>query len=181
MIIVKLIYPDKILKNMSKNNLGFRGWYYFRTGWSTYFAFILAAINTLTVTYFLAIENYPSLKSIFPSFEQYIVIIVSIGIPLLICVGYIHFKRTHAFKSEVDVLIESNPYQRRNTVNGEINLRLNIKLINMLIKVSKKESLAESDLKDIEDLHSQILSFSKTRSFTNDADLDFLKKEIKKL
>ena len=166
---------------MSKNNLGFRGWYYFRTGWSTYFAFILAAINTLTVTYFLAIENYPSLKSIFPSFEQYIVIIVSIGIPLLICVGYIHFKRTQAFKSEVDVLIESNPYQRRNTVNGEINLRLNIKLINMLIKVSKKESLAESDLKDIEDLHSQILSFSKTRSFTNDADLDFLKKEIKKL
>ena len=178
---MKLIYPDKILKNMSKNNLGFRGWYYFRTGWSTYFAFILAAINTLTVTYFLAIENYPSLKSIFPSFEQYIVIIVSIGIPLLICVGYIHFKRTQAFKSEVDVLIESNPYQRRNTVNGEINLRLNIKLINMLIKVSKKESLAESDLKDIEDLHSQILSFSKTRSFTNDADLDFLKKEIKKL
>ena len=117
---------------MSKNNLGFRGWYYFRTGWSTYFAFILAAINTLTVTYFLAIENYPSLKSIFPSFEQYIVIIVSIGIPLLICVGYIHFKRTQAFKSEVDVLIESNPYQRRNTVNGEINLRLNIKLINIL-------------------------------------------------
>ncbi len=180
MIIVKLIYPDKILKNMSKNNLGFRGWYYFRTGWSTYFAFILAAINTLTVTYFLAIENYPSLKSIFPSFEQYIVIIVSIGIPLLICVGYIHFKRTQAFKSEVDVLIESNPYQRRNTVNGEINLRLNIKLINMLIKVSKKESLAESDLKDIEDLHSEILSFSEERSFTNDADLDFLKKEIKK-
>ena len=54
---------------MSKNNLGFRGWYYFRTGWSTYFAFILAAINTLTVTYFLAIENYPSLKSIFPQFH----------------------------------------------------------------------------------------------------------------
>ena len=50
----------------------------------------------------------------------------------------------------------------------------------MLIKVSKKESLAESDLKDIEDLHSEILSFSEERSFTNDADLDFLKKEIKK-
>ena len=52
---------------MNKNNIGFRGWYYFRTGWTTYFAFILAAINTLTVTYFLAIENYPILKSIFPS------------------------------------------------------------------------------------------------------------------
>ena len=36
--------------NFVKNNLGFRSWYYFRTGWSTYFAFILAALNTLTVT-----------------------------------------------------------------------------------------------------------------------------------
>ena len=79
---------------MGKRNLGFRSWYYFRTGWSTYFAFILAAINTLTVTYFLAIENYPSLKTVFPSFEQYIIIIVSIGIPLLITVGYIHFNRS---------------------------------------------------------------------------------------
>ena len=99
----------------------------------------------------------------------------------MIFVGYIHFKRTQAFKSEVDVLIESNPYQRRNTVNGEINLRLNLKLLDMLLKVSKKESLGESDLKDIEDLHSKMLSFSKSRSFTNDADLDYLKKEIKKL
>jgi hypothetical protein len=178
---VKLIYPDKILKNMSKNNLGFRGWYYFRTGWSTYFAFILAAINTLTVTYFLAIENYPSLKSIFPSFEQYIVIIVSIGIPLLICVGYIHFKRTQAFKSEVDVLIESNPYQRRNTVNGEINLKLNLKLISMLIKLSKNESLSENDIKDTQKLYDEIITFSDERRFANNLDLVYLKKEIAKL
>ena len=43
-------------------------------GWSTYFAFIFAAVNTLTVTYFLAIERYPFLTTIFPSFLQYIVI-----------------------------------------------------------------------------------------------------------
>ena len=86
------------------DNVLFRSWYYFRMGWSTYFAFILAAINTLTVTYFLAIDNYPSLKSVFPSFEVYIVIIVTIGIPLLVAIGYAHFKRTQAFKSEIDVL-----------------------------------------------------------------------------
>ena len=160
---------------MSKNNLGFRGWYYFRTGWSTYFAFILAAINTLTVTYFLAIENYPSLKSIFPSFEQYIVIIVSIGIPLLICVGYIHFKRTQAFKSEVDVLIESNPYQRRNTVNGEINLKLNLKLISMLIKLSKNESLSENDIKDIQ------TNYNNANRIKTYSILDCIKNKYKKL
>ena len=92
---------------MSKNSILFRAWYYFRMGWSTYFAFILAAINTLTVTYFLAIDNYPSLKLFFPSFEMYILIIVTVGVPILIAIGYAHFKRTKARKAEVDVLIET--------------------------------------------------------------------------
>ena len=65
---------------------GFRGWFYFRMGYSTYFAFILAAINMLTVTYFLAVDNYPFLKGIFPSFEQYVMVIACVGLPLLIAV-----------------------------------------------------------------------------------------------
>ena len=77
---------------MLKNSIFFRAWYYFRMGWSTYFAFILAAINTLTVTYFLAIDNYPSLKSVFQSFEIYVTVIVIIGVPILIVIGYAHFK-----------------------------------------------------------------------------------------
>ena len=109
-----------------KQRKGFRGWFYFRMGWSTYFVFILAAINTLTVTYFLAIDNYPTLKSIFPSFEQYAVMMVCIGIPLLILVGYAHFKKTLAYKSEMDVMIESNPYITRNTVNADLSLNQNI-------------------------------------------------------
>tara|TARA_B100000029_G_scaffold252542_1_gene249472 strand:+ start:1304 stop:1804 length:501 start_codon:yes stop_codon:yes gene_type:complete len=166
---------------VDKNSVGFRSWYYFRTGWSTYFAFILAAINTLTVTYFLAIDNYPGLKAIFPSFEQYVIIIVAIGIPLLISIGYLHFKRTKAFKSEVDVLIESNPYQRRNTVNGEINLKLNLKLISMLIKLSKNQSISENDINDIQKLYDEIIKFSGERNFSNNLDLEYLKKEIAKL
>jgi len=166
---------------VKKNSIGFRSWYYFRTGYSTYFAFILAAINTLTVTYFLAIDNYPELKLIFPSFEQYVTIIVFVGVPLLITIGYLHFKRTKAFKSEVDVLIESNPYQRRNTVNGEINLKLNLKLITMLIKLSKNESLNQNDISDIEKLLDEITKFSNKRNFSNNLDLEFLKKEITKL
>ena len=65
-----------------KQNLFFRLWFYFRNGWSTYFAFIFAAINTLTVTYFLAIEEYPFLKDLFPTFVLYVVIVSSIGIPI---------------------------------------------------------------------------------------------------
>ena len=159
----------------------FRSWFYFRTGWQTYFAFILAAINTLTVTYFLAIENYPSLKTVFPSFEIYILIIVSIGVPLLVLVGFAHFKRSHSFKSEADVLIESNPYQRRNTVNSEIILRLNLQLMSTLLKVAKKEDLSEEEIEEITQLHDEILKLSKDRTLTDNIDMNFLKKEIVKL
>ena len=163
---------------MVKKNIGFRSWYYFRTGWSTYFAFILAAVNTLTVTYFLAIDNYPALKAVFPSFEQYIVIIVSIGIPLLVLIGFVHFKRTQAFKSEVDVLIESNPYQRRNTVNGEVNLRLNLKILAMMLKISKKESFSESEIQEIRELSDEIKNLSEKRNIKNNLDMDFIKNEV---
>ena len=164
-----------------KQNLLFRSWFYFRTGWQTYFAFILAAINTLTVTYFLAIDNYPSLQTIFPSFEIYILIIVSIGIPLLILIGFIHFKRSQSFKSEADVLIESNPYQKRNTVNSELNLRLNLKILSMTLKVLRKENLSEAEIQEITKAYDEIVSLSKDRNFKNNLDLNFLKKEIIKL
>ena len=161
-----------------KQNLLFRSWFYFRTGWQTYFAFILAAINTLTVTYFLAVDNYPSLKTAFPSFEIYILIMLSIGIPLLVLVGFVHFKRSHSFKSEADILIESNPYQRRNTVNSELNLRLNLKLITMILKLSRKENLSEAEIQEITKIYDEIISLSKDRNFKNNLDLNFLKKEI---
>ena len=165
---------------MYKNSVPFRGWYYFRMGWSTYFAFILAAINTLTVTYFLAIDNYPSLKLIFPSFEIYILIIVSVGIPVLIAIGYAHFKRTQAFKSEIDVMIESNPYQRRNTVNNEINLRVNLQLMKLLIKLVNDEKLDTSESENLKKLIKTYEEFTENRSFVNDSDIDFIKKEIQK-
>ena len=165
---------------MSKNSVPFRGWYYFRMGWSTYFAFILAAINTLTVTYFLAIDNYPSLKLIFPSFEIYILIIVSVGIPLLIAIGYAHFKRTQAFKSEIDVMIESNPYQRRNTVNNEINLRVNLQLMKLLTKLVNAEKLDTSESENLKKLIKTYEEFTENRSFVNNSDIDFIKKEIQK-
>ena len=114
---------------MKKSDGIYRIWYYFRNGWSIYFAFIFGAINTLVVTYYLAIERYPQLESIFPNFLQYVVILVSIGIPLLVIVGYAHWKRSPAYRSEADIWMESNPYQARMLVNSEILLQLNLKLI----------------------------------------------------
>ena len=161
-----------------KSNLGFRGWFYFRMGWSTYFVFVLAAINTLTVTYFLAIENYPALKSVFPSFAQYVVITMCVGIPLLIVIGYAHYKKTIAYKSEMDVLVESNPYLSRNTVNADLSLKLNLKLISLLLKMSTGEKIEKNELDEIEKLHRDISKLVGERSFKNNLDIDFIKKQI---
>ena len=161
-----------------KQRKGFRGWFYFRMGWSTYFVFILAAINTLTVTYFLAIDNYPALKAVFPTFEQYAMIMVSVGIPMLIVVGYAHFKKTLAYKSEMDIYVESNPYLSRNTVNADLSLKLNLKLISLILKMSTNEKIEKNEIDEIEKLHNEISKFVEKRNFKNNLDIDFLKKEI---
>ena len=158
-----------------KRNIGFRFWFYFRSGWSSYFAFIFAAINTLVVTYYLAIERYPFLESIFPNFIQYVVIIVSVGIPLLILVGYAHWKRTPAYRSEADIWMESNPYQARMLVNSEILLQLNLKLTELIIKQSKNEKASDDELAEITKLQKELSEFSKLRSFSNKKDVTFFK------
>ena len=117
----------------------FRSWYYFRMGWSTYFAFIFAAVNTLTVTYFLAIDNYPTLKAIFPSFELYLLTMMAIGMPLLTVIGYTHYRRSPAYSSETGVMIRANPYMRRTLINSELNVQLNIKMSQILMKISNNE------------------------------------------
>lgn len=158
-----------------KRNMGFRFWFYFRSGWSSYFAFILAALNTLTVTYYLAIERYPALQAIFPSFFQYVLIIVSVGIPLLILVGYLHWKRTPAYRSEADIWMESNPYQARMLVNSEIILKLNLKLIKLIIKQAKNESISNDEINEIINLEKQTTDHVQQRSFANKEDVKFYK------
>ncbi len=170
------IYPVK--KNNVKNSSSFRGWFYFRMGWATYFAFIFAAINTLTVTYFLAIERYPFLTGIFPNFIQYVLIVSAIGIPLLVAVGYVHYKRTKAYKSEADVMVESNPYQRRNIVNITILVALTVKLNEMMLKMAKNEKLTSKEIEEIEKLQNEISTFTNERRFSNQKDLDYLRENV---
>ena len=148
-------------------------------GWSTYFAFIFAAINTLTVTYFLAIERYPELSAIFPSFTQYVLIITIIGVPLLIVVGYVHYKRTLAYRAEVDVSLESNPYQLRNVVNNAINVELALRMFEMILKLSKNQKLTDKDLKNIDSKLKEVSDFVDKRRFLDSSDMDYVQKNLR--
>lgn len=147
-----------------KQNLGFRAWYYFRMGWGTYFAFVFAAINTLTVTYFLAIENYPFLSQIFPSFIMYILTVAAIGLPLLVVIGYVHYKKSPAYRSEADIGIESNPHERRMLINSETMLGMTSQLLNLMIKISEEQKLSESEKKSILKIQDDLSKYMKKQT-----------------
>jgi len=148
-----------------KKNLGFRVWFYFRFGWSQYFAFLIAAINTLVVTYFLAIERYPFLKEIFPTFLQYALILISVGIPLLIVVGYTHWKKTSGERAGVDIVQEIDPYRKRTLANTEILLMLNLKLSQLIIKMSSKKEVTQEELEEVEKLQKEFEDSTKELGF----------------
>ena len=139
-----------------EKNLGFRGWFYFRTGWATYFAFIVAAVNALTVTFFLAIEEYPSLSVIFPTFFHYVVIVVGVGVPMLILVGYVHYKKSKSFRAEQDVLLETSPHFRRILQNTEVLLPSYLKLTELMVKLSENKKLTDKELEEVSKLQQNL-------------------------
>jgi len=141
-----------------RKNLGFRSWHYFRMGWSTYFAFIFAASNTMVVTYYLAIEKLPFLQIYFPTFGIYIAVWVAIGIPLLIGVGYIHYKKTSAYAAETDISVEANPYCYKLLPgwNTEVLFPMHLLMMNMLVKLSKNEKLNDKEMEELSKIETNL-------------------------
>ena len=118
----------------------------------------MAAINVLTVTYFLAIENYPVLQAIFPTFGHYIIIVVGIGVPLLVSVGYFHYKRSQAYAAEAEINVEAYPYWYKIPPgwNKEVVFPLYLNMINLMVKMSKNEKLTPDETKKMSDLQESL-------------------------
>lgn len=144
--------------------LMFRSWFYFRTGWSTYFAFILGAVNTLTVTYYLAIEKAPFLKEIFPTFISYVTIATVIVIPVLTAIGYVHFKKSNSYKAEADIGVEANPHFLRLIQNTEAILPFYIEILELLTKLSQNEKLTDEEINRISKLKMELKDYMSKRT-----------------
>lgn len=139
-----------------KKSLPFRTWYYFRTGYTQYFAFIIAVLNMFTITYYLAIEN-SSINSIFPSFSSYVIISSVIGIPLLIALGFIHMRKSAAFRSESEITSESNPYNYKLLpgIHKEVLAPLLLELLKLLRKSDASE-LSDEETKRLNELDEKL-------------------------
>ena len=150
-----------------KKSTSFRAWFYFRTGWAVYFAFMFAAVNTLVVTYYLAIDNISFLQQVFPTFGHYVISVILIGIPALIGAGYIHFKKSPGFKSEADIAIESNPHARRNLLNTEAILAAYLFSNDLMMKMLKDEKLTEDEIKKFTEIQNKIKEHFKQRTISD--------------
>ncbi len=137
----------------------FRSWFYFRTGWSTYFAFILGAVNTLTLTYYLAIDEVPFLKEVFPTFLHYVVIAIIIIVPTLTAVGYIHFKKSKSYEAEADIGVEANPHFYRLIKTSEVTLPLYIEILEMLTKISLEKKLSDEEIERLSKVKSDLKEY----------------------
>ena len=155
------------MSDVRKKSRSMRSWFYLRTGWSVYFAFVFAAVNTLVVTYYLAIDNMPFLQGIFPTFAHYVIMTTLIGLPILIGAGYIHFKRSAGFKSEADIAIETNPHARRNLLNTEVIVAAYLFSNDLMMKILKDEKLTDEEMKKFAELQEKIKEHFKHRTISD--------------
>jgi hypothetical protein len=157
----------------------FRLWQYFRVGWATYFGFIFAALNTIITTYYLAIDNISFLQQVFPTFGHYVISVILIGIPALIGVGYIHTKRTAAYREEPKIQVESNPHVIRGLENKELILIVIYKINELLIKKINKIKFTEKEFQEMNTLKQKIQDQNNCRTLSNITltDIDNITKE----
>ena len=141
-----------------KASLPFRAWYYFRMGYSVYLSFIMAVINVMVTVYYLAISNIPELKSVFPDFTTWAITVLFIGAPLGVAIGWIHLKRSPAYRSELDVSVEANPYYYKLPPGfwKEALVPVMLETMKLNIKLLNKETLTENEKKDLEALQKKL-------------------------
>ena len=104
-------------------------------------------------------------------------IVTAIGIPILVLVGYAHYKRSGARKAEIDIMYEVDPYKARTLVNTEMLLKMNFSLSLMLTRLLNNEKLSQEEVKEIKKAHEKLSEFTEKRSFTNKLDLKYIKTE----
>ena len=144
---------------MKKSNFIFRVWFYFRMGYGTYLTFILGVVSTLVTVYYLAINNIPQLKSVFPAFWIFSVISLVIGIPAAVILGWYHVKGSGIFMSEQDINVEANPYNYKIPPGfwQEAFTPVYLELLKGMAKMlEKQELLTEEEQEQIKQLENKL-------------------------
>ena len=143
---------------MKLQRRGFRTFFYFKTGYAVYLVLLIGAVNVLTSTYFLAIDNVPFIKEIFPTFEMYVLTAVLVAIPIVTATGYIHFKRVGAHSANVAINMQNNIYNYRFQPGFNLNVfgpayRM---ILTCVLKRACSEKFTDHDIEQIDLLRERL-------------------------
>jgi len=107
----------------------FRAWFYFRTGYGLYLAFLIGFASNIVVLYKLGIADNKYLLPIFPSLTVFGIVALIVASPIAIFSGLYHMKRTGAFAADAAVQTESNPYVYRAVPGKEREVMLPLMIL----------------------------------------------------
>jgi hypothetical protein len=162
-----VLEPEGTTMNLTR--LLFRSWYYFRIGYSTYLTFLLGFATTIVTVYYLAINNIPALKTVFTSFWLFTILSLAVGVPLSVLAGWLHYKRSQAYSSEVDIAVEANPYYFKIIPGKEKELQVPLTVANIDLTVAMARKLGvltpelESDLLQVREKYVRLAKYGDYR------------------
>jgi hypothetical protein len=112
----------------------------------------------MVTVYYLAIQNIPQLERVFPDFTSWAITIIIVGVPLAVFMGWLHLKRSPAYRSEQDVAIESNPYYYKLPPGfwKEALVPVMLETMKLNIKLLNKEPLNEAELNSLKELQKKM-------------------------
>lgn len=151
-------HTPRRLMNVNLGKLSYRVWYYFRMGYSTYLSFLIGYGSTLVTVYYLAIKNVPPLLDIFPKFWPFAILSTLTAIPLSVILGWFHMKRSLLYSSEVDVTVESYPYNYKLPpgFNPEVVFPAYLVYLKLLRRLAEQNGfLTEGERAEIEQLENK--------------------------
>lgn len=117
--------------------------------------FPISLFNTVVITYYLLITNFAILKKVFPSFLIFLAFGIAVVLPLGVLFGWLHFKKTYAYKAEADISVEANPYYYKAApgITKELTIPSTAFHLKALISLLEKHgSLSEEDKRIADEL-----------------------------
>ncbi len=88
----------------------YRSWFYFRTGYNLYLAFLIGFASNIVVLFKLGVADNKYLAPLFPSLTVFTIIGLLFAVPVGIFTGLYHMKRSGAYAADASVSLEANPY-----------------------------------------------------------------------
>lgn len=150
-----------------------RIWFYFRAGYGFYFVFLISGMNALMIAYFIVLGSVEcqdgqtlestgkyicAIRWFFPTFGHFVGGAIVIGAPMLITVGYFHYKKNQ-YGTHAHVNWRTNPYQK-------VTLSALMEIINEL----KETSVDKERRERIETIENKLKDFLGDKRLNDDGD-----------